>query len=197
MTNSASIGILCTRMTVLDLGCGPGTPLTNTGASPSDRIVGVDLDFGRLKAAAVSFPDRKFVQAKGEVLPFRDRAFDRVVSQVALPYMNIPVALAETNRVLVSGGTVYFSLHAFRFTLHELGIAFPKPKALLFRLWVMLNGLILHFSGKPASIGNRYESFQTVRGISLALRKAGFEQISVSRPEGHLPRLVVQARKIK
>jgi ubiquinone/menaquinone biosynthesis C-methylase UbiE len=184
-------------MRVLDLGCGPGTALANAGVSAHDGVVGVDLVFDRLKAASASFTERRFVQAKGEVLPFRDGAFNRVVSQVALPYMNIPAALAETNRVLISGGTVYFSLHAFRFTLHELGIAFPKPKALLFRLWVMLNGLILHFSGKPASLGGRYESFQTIRGISLALRNAGFEQIVVSRPEGHLPRLVVQARKIK
>jgi len=96
--------------------------------------------------------------------------------------MNIPAALRETNRVLQPGGTLYLSVHALRFTLHELTIAFPKPKALLFRLWVILNGFILHFTGKPVGIKNRYESFQTRRGIAIALHCAGFEDISISRP---------------
>jgi ubiquinone/menaquinone biosynthesis C-methylase UbiE len=182
-------------MRVLDLGCGSGAELAGTGATSSDEIVGIDLAFDRLKAAAGKFPDRKFVRARGEALPFRDQGFDLVVCQVALPYMNIPAALTEMNRVLVAGGTAYLSLHAFRFTLHEFGIAFPKPKALLFRFWVLLNGFILHFTGKPAGLAGRYESFQTVRGISLALRNAGFETISVSRPPGNLPRLLVKAHK--
>ena len=78
-----------------------------------------------------------------------------------MPYMNIPVALAEINRVLEPGGTVHASLRALRFTMHELKLSFPRPKAMAFRLWVLANGLILHFTGKPVAIGGRYESFQT------------------------------------
>jgi hypothetical protein len=77
---------------------------------------------------------------------------------------------------------VHISLHAFGFTMHELRLAFPRQKALLFRLWVLTNGLILHCAGKTASIAGRYESFQTRRGISIALKRAGFAEIGFTRP---------------
>ena len=169
--------------------------MRGTDVCSSDLIVGVDVSLERLTVAQTNFPERVFVQARGEALPFCDETFHMFICKVALPYMNIPLALSEANRVLMPGGSVYLSLHRFRFTLHELKIAFPKPKAFLFRLWVMVNGLILHCTGKPKSIRGRYESFQTVRGISLALRRAGFELLSVSYPPGPLPSLVVRAQK--
>src|SRR6266567_3787012 len=109
-------------MRVLDLGCGFGIDLKNSGVSDSDGVVGVDLDFERLVAAAASFPHRRFVHARGEALPFRHNSFSSVTCQVALPYMNIPVALQEANRVLERKGTLHLSLHALRFTMHELAL---------------------------------------------------------------------------
>jgi ubiquinone/menaquinone biosynthesis C-methylase UbiE len=183
-------------MRVLDLGCGFARNITITIVPASYEIVGVDIALDRLQSAAKKFPSRKFIQARAESLPFADSAFHSIVCEVAMPYMNIPVALSEINRILEPGGTVHFSLHAFRFTLYELRLAFPRPKALLFRLWVMVNGIILHLTGKPAEIGGRYESFQTRRGISLAMQRAGFEDISFSRPRDRFTKqLVVSARK--
>jgi hypothetical protein len=110
--------------------------------------------------------------------------------------MNIPVALDEASRVLERNGTLQLSLHPLRFTIHELALAFPKPKALLFRIWVIANGIVLHFTGKPLGVRGRYESFQTCRGISRALQKAGFRDISFSRPPSRFGRrLLVIARK--
>jgi hypothetical protein len=113
-----------------------------------------------------------------------------------MPYMNIPVALAEIDRVLEPGGTVHFSLHHLRFTLHELKLSFPRPKAMAFRLWVLANGLILHFTGRPVGLGGRYESFQTHRGMTLALIHAGFEDVEFSRLQDNFTnQLIVNARK--
>ena len=183
-------------MRLLDLGCGFGRNITITSVSASDEVFGVDIALDRLQSAAKKFPSRKFIQARAEALPFPDSAFQSIVCEVAMPYMNIPVALSEINRILEPGGTVHFSLHAFRFTLYELRQAFPKPKALTFRLWVMVNGMILHFTGKPAEVRGRYESFQTRRGMSIAMQHAGFEDISFSRPRDRFTkRLVVTARK--
>jgi len=183
-------------MRVLDVGCGFGTELAHCGVASTDTVVGIDQAFERLVVAAGKFSQRRFVQAQGEALPFRSQAFPSVTCQVALPYMNIPVALREASRVLEPGGTLHLSLHPLRFTLHELTIAFPKPKALLFRVWVIANGFILHCTGKPASIRGRYESFQTCRGITIALRNAGFENILFSRPASRFgPRLLVKASK--
>jgi len=60
----------------------------------------------------------------------------------------------------------------------------------------MVNGMILHLTGKPAQVRGRYESFQTRREISIAMRHAGFEDISFSRPRDRFTKqLVVTARK--
>jgi hypothetical protein len=80
--------------------------------------------------------------------------------------------------------------------MHELKLAFPRPKALAFRLWVLTNGFILHCTGKPVGIAGRYESFQTRRGMSVALRRAGFEDIIFTRPRDNFTKqLVATARK--
>lgn len=156
----------------------------------------MDIAFDRLQAAARRHASRRFIQADALKLPFGDEAFRCVVCQGAMPYMNIPVALAEINRVLEPGGTVHASLRALRFTMHELKLSFPRPKAMAFRLWVLANGLILHFTGKPVAIGGRYESFQTRHGMLLALRHAGFEEIEFSRLQDNFTnQLIVTARK--
>lgn len=184
-------------MRVLDLGCGRGRNIViTTKVASSDEIIGMDIAFDRLQAAARRHASRTFIQADALKLPFGDEAFRCVVCQVAMPYMNIPVALAEINRVLEPGGTVHLSLHHLGFTVHELKLSFPRPKAMAFRLWVMMNGLILHFTGKPMAIGGRYESFQTRRGMSLALKHAGFEEIEFSRLQDNFTnQLIVTARK--
>lgn len=184
-------------MRVLDLGCGRGRNIVITKkVANSDEVIGMDLAFDRLQAAAKRHTSRNFVQADALKLPFADEAFRCIVCQVAMPYMNIPVALAEINRVLEPGGTVHFSLHHLGFTMHELKKSFPRPKAMAFRLWVLTNGMILHFTGKPISVGGRYESFQTRRGMSLALCHAGFEEIEFSRLRDNFTnQLIVNARK--
>ena len=46
-------------MRVLDLGCGSGNILKGTGASPSDEIIGVEIQFQRLQTAVSNFRERK------------------------------------------------------------------------------------------------------------------------------------------
>src|SRR6476646_6134566 len=184
-------------MRVLDLGCGRGRNIViTTKVASSDEIIGMDIAFDRLQAAARRHTSRRFIQADALKLPFGDESFRCIVCQVAMPYMNIPVALAEIDRVLEPGGTVHFSLHHLRFTLHELKLSFPRPKAMAFRLWVLANGLILHFTGRPVGLGGRYESFQTHRGMTLALIYAGFEDVEFSRLQDNCTnQLIVNARK--
>ena len=121
---------LILQMRLLDLGCGFGRNITITSVPASDEVFGVDIALDRLQSAAKKFPSRKFIQARAESLPFPDSAFQSIVCEVAMPYMNIPVALSEINRILEPGGTVHFSLHAFRFTLYELRLAFPTTESL-------------------------------------------------------------------
>jgi ubiquinone/menaquinone biosynthesis C-methylase UbiE len=178
-------------MRVLDVGCGAGKPPVRARVAPGDVLIGVDVNAKVLCSARVLFPRRVFLCCQAESLPFADSSFDRVVSSVALPYTNIPRSLAEIRRVLTSEGTVFLSVHHLGFTLHELYSAGPRPVAILFRLFVIANGLIFHVSGKTAEFVNgRRESFQTKRGMTIAMKRAGFRDIVFSR-DG---RLIVEAK---
>jgi ubiquinone/menaquinone biosynthesis C-methylase UbiE len=176
---------------VLDLGCGAGGSPVRSDFSPGDDVTGIDVDEARLAVARQRFPLRTFRCARGESLPFPDASFDRVVSSVALPYMDIPRALAEVRRVLKPGGSVLFSVHPLSFTLSEFRKAAPHPIATGFRFFVLTNGLYFHLTGRIFRVAGKTESFQTRRGLRLALARAGFVSIAFTRPEG---RLIAEAR---
>lgn len=185
-------------MRVLDLGCGSGCDLLSWGVVASDEVTGVDIDDGRLVMAKERFPNRAYLQSPGECLPFEDESFDRVISAVALPYMNIQKTLAEIHRVLEPGGRVSFSLHPPSFTISELlHHAIPKPLPTLFRLYVMADGLFFHCMGRTVAFpSGRTESFQTERGMRIALGRSGFVNASFRRATGPAGKtFVVEARK--
>jgi SAM-dependent methyltransferase len=165
---------------VLDLGCGSGRDLASWGVAAPDVIIGLDMNRPRLLAAKARFPNRTYVRGSGECLPFAEASFDRVLSSVALPYTNIPKTLAEIHRVLAPGGSLWLSLHLPAFTIRELlHNALPKPAAIMFRVYVAGNGLIFHCTGKTVAFPNgRTESFQTERGMRIALNRAGFVNLS-------------------
>lgn len=181
-------------MRVLDIGCGTGNLPRRANLRAEDRVLGIDIHVGRLEVAKRQYPDRQFLCCRAESLPFSDSSFERAVSSLAIPYTNIPLALGEIQRVLIPGGSLFMSVHPARFTLKELRQAFPHPSASLYRLYVLANGLIFHASGRTVGLPNgRVESFQTIRGLRLALKRAGFVEIAVSRPEG---RLLVEAKTL-
>lgn len=187
-------------MRVLDLGCGPGRDLASWGVTTSDEVTGLDIDDSALAIARVRFPNRTYLQGVGECLPFEGESFDRVISAVALPYMNIQKTLAEIHRILVPGGGLSLSLHLPSFTKAELiHNAIPKPVPTIFRLYVMANGLLFHCMGRTVGfLKCRTESFQTERGMRVALNRTGFVNLSFSRATGPVgERFIVEARKSK
>lgn len=187
-------------MRVVDLGCGSGRDLVPWGVIASDEVTGLDIDDSRLATAKVRFPNRTYLQGAGECLPLEDESFDRVISVLALPYMNIQKTLAEIHRILVPGGGLSLSLHPPSFTIAELlHNAIPKPVPTLFRLYVMANGLLFHCTGRTVGfLRARTESFQTERGMRVALNRAGFVDLSFSRAAGPVGEtFVAEARKSK
>jgi ubiquinone/menaquinone biosynthesis C-methylase UbiE len=184
-------------MRVLDLGCGSGRDLASWGVTASDEVTGLDIDYSRLAIAKVRFPNRTYLKAAGECLPFGDESFGRVVSTLALPYMNIQKTLAEIHRILVPGGGLSLSLHPPSFTIAELlHNAIPKPVPTLFRLYVMANGLLFQCTGRTFGfLKGGMESFQTERGMRIALNRTGFVNLSFRRETGPVgERLIVEAR---
>jgi ubiquinone/menaquinone biosynthesis C-methylase UbiE len=185
---------------VLDLGCGSGRDLARWGVTTSDQVTGLDIERNFLQRDQAQFCNRPYVQATGECLPFGNESFDRVVSAIALPYMNIPKALAEARRTLVPGGHLSLTVHPASFTLTELvHNALPKPIATLYRLYVFANGLFFHVTGRTFRFPKgKTESFQTQRGMRIALSRAGFVNVSFRWGTGRLGKtLTVEARRLE
>ena len=80
---------------ILDVGCGAGQTLIGSDATERDAF-GVDPDGDALRLGRSLDGRLLLTRALGEDLPYRDASFDLVVSRVALPYMRIESALAET-----------------------------------------------------------------------------------------------------
>jgi SAM-dependent methyltransferase len=169
---------------ILDIGCGAGQTLVALGAA--GRSVGVDIDIAALRVAArgpIGEPLR-VAAAKGEYLPFATGAFDYVYSRVALPYMNIPVALAEMARVLQPRGHLWLALHPIAIPAEQFRRGNLKGK--VYALYTMLNGLWFHFTGRTLQLpGGVCESIQTERGMRVALQRAGFRNVAFHRTALH------------
>lgn len=98
------------RGRVLDVGTGTGRNLPLFGADV--HAVGIDPSFDSLLAARRRAPGVPLVQASAEALPFRDGAFDTVVS--GLVFCSVPradVGLAEVKRVLKDDGELRMLEH--------------------------------------------------------------------------------------
>jgi ubiquinone/menaquinone biosynthesis C-methylase UbiE len=180
---------------VLDLGCGTGDSWRNLHLQMENfRIIGIDTRCDRAQAANFKYRDRgwTYLCGRGEQLPLPAGSVDGVFCEVALPYMHIPRTLAELHRVLIPGGWLRATLHSPAFTWSEFRKSFPRPKQTLFRVFVFLNGMFLHFFGDVISLGRVAESCQTDRGMRIALRRAGFKNVTF-RHEGR--RFFVEARR--
>ena len=93
------------RGRTLDLGCGTGR---NLPLFPPDvRVVALDPCPQSLARARRRAPRVPLVRARAEALPFRDGAFDTVVSGLVFcSVADPPRGLAEMRRVLAPGGAV-------------------------------------------------------------------------------------------
>lgn len=171
---------------VLDIGCGAGQSLMATNFEPGTTVIGVDVDKSALTLGRQLDKNISFVCARAECLPFQPERLDFVFSRVALPYMNVRETLFEIRRVLKRGGTLWLVLHPYSIVLKELvqSISHLKIKRAAVCLYVFTNGAVLNLLGREFHLPFRkdyYESFQTIKGISRLLRKAGFEEIKAER----------------
>ena len=98
---------------VLEVGCGPGSNLPYYGAGAT-RLVGLDPNPHMLRIAAQKAASRPMdlVRARAEALPFRNGAFDTVVSTANFCSIERPkAALSEIRRALRPGGEYRFYDH--------------------------------------------------------------------------------------
>ncbi len=167
---------------VLDIGCGAGQTLI--AACGGRRSYGMDTDLDALRLGRTLTGDVAFSCASAERLPFRSQSFDVVISRVTLFYTHLPTSLAEIHRVLKPGGRIWVTLNGVGRPL-RLARHVGTWKAWIWFAYVVINSVLFHFTGKLVRFPfHGMESFQTVRGVRRALRKAGFDQIEI-HPENH------------
>lgn len=106
---------------VLDVGAGTGALLARLlAARPGLSACAVDLAPGMCGTARVAAPGAAVSAADAEALPFRDGAFDLVVTTSTLQWLpRVSPALEEARRVLAPGGVLCVALFGAR-TLFEL-----------------------------------------------------------------------------
>jgi SAM-dependent methyltransferase len=179
---------------VLDIGCGAGQTLLALDLQ-GITAVGADLDREALGLGRKLSGKFHFVQSQGETLPFGEGCFDLVFSRVAVPYMDIPMALREMARVLRPGGSLWITLHPLWMLSWSAALASPKAFAFeMYRLvntgWFTVSGSVFRYPLRRS----RLESYQTERGMRLALREAGFEGVGFQH-EGHFLATAQKARR--
>ena len=169
---------------VLDIGCGAGQTLI--AMPPGKRYAGMDVDEEDVRRGA-SWPASAHIllaAARGENLPFTEGSFDFVYSRVALPYMDVTKALTEMRRVLRPGGRIWLTLHPLAIPAAQFKRGNLKGR--IYAGYVILNGFALHLTGRTFPFVNgRCESFQTRRGITLALHRAGFSNVAFHTTGNH------------
>lgn len=100
---------LAPGMSVLDVACGTGVVARAAAdrVGPTGTVVGVDSSEAMLAVARRVRPDVRWQVGDAGSLPFEADAFDRVLCQAALMFVDDPVlALREMGRVAAAGGRV-------------------------------------------------------------------------------------------
>jgi len=155
----------------LDLGCGRGTYdpmllLVRRGIKEK-MYVGVDMDMPALIACS----EKQIVQADISSLPFTDRSFDLVTSNMVFEHLSHPISvLKEAHRVLVDGGVLLVHASA---ALHYMLLLGRMLSASLPRSWYVK--LVSRYTGRNESdIYPAFYQANTVRRLRNAACAADF-----------------------
>jgi ubiquinone/menaquinone biosynthesis C-methylase UbiE len=122
------------RGDVLEVGCGTGRNLPHYDRPR--RVTALELDPGMLSRARRRAPEVRFVVGSAEDLPFRDVAFDTVVSALVFCSVTRPGrGLGEIRRVLRAAGTLRMMEHV-RSDLRPVA----RLQDLLQPAWTLISG---------------------------------------------------------
>jgi ubiquinone/menaquinone biosynthesis C-methylase UbiE len=185
----------CDGWVVLDVGCGIGQTLSAVEFANCAGRHGIDPDAEAIAYGRDNLPGLILEVGRAEAIPYPDGFFDLAYSRVALPYSNVPQALAELFRVTKGGGVVWLALHPWKMERRHWVDALRRRdvRRIVDRAYVLIHSAALFFLqysfGRPWS--GSYESFQLPSGIRRLLAKTGFVDIEISMHR----HFVVRARK--
>ncbi len=156
---------------------GPG--LYSLLAPSARQVFGNDISVETTRAAQAHHPELRTLAADVRHLPYRDRTFDVVVSNSTLDHFeddaDIDVGLRESHRVLRAGGDLLLSLDNGMNPVIAVRNGFA-------RRFLQRIGIVPYHVGP--TLGHR--------GLTAALRRNGFEVLSVDSVL-HCPRMLAVA----
>ncbi len=169
--------------TILDVGCHAGHILEAMKLPDSCQAFGCDVSVDALEIARQRLPHAIFTEARAEKLPYESSYFDMVFARGVVTVLDIPVALAEFNRVLKPGGILWLSLHRWRDCRKALrsGGSRNPLKLLALQTYALVNTACFAYTGRLFRYPfNRLRivSFQTEGRMRKELSKAGFVNIT-------------------
>jgi SAM-dependent methyltransferase len=102
---------------ILDIGCGYGKLMAHL-AQLGTNVVGIEVDPKLIDLCRESGLDVRAGCA--EKIPFPDDSFDRIVCSVVVPYTDERRAVAEWERVIKPGGSIFATLHGTGYGLRYM-----------------------------------------------------------------------------
>jgi SAM-dependent methyltransferase len=175
---------------ILDVGTGACQTLRLLEPDRPVTLFGVDIDLTPLvvggRLALNEGIDLALARASATAMPYRDGAFDLLISRVALNYMHQQTALAEMSRVLRPGGFLFCRVENIWFDLWKL----KRPrsaKALLAGLRNLGWGGLHAATGWQPIPGDRYRgnrTFVSTHRMRLILAKLGCEILHAEPSHG-------------
>ena len=173
---------------VLDVGCGAGQELLPYLDTVS---VGIDVRRSGLVEGRSLFGSRapSLLVGVGEALPFARAAFDVVLCRLAVPYMNVRMALDEMARVLAPGGVLVLQVHHLRYYLRRL-LPARTLKEIVHALRVIGRGAAFELTGHQM----RGEVFQLIGSLQRMLTAAGFAVVEIDESDRAAPIAVARRR---
>jgi ubiquinone/menaquinone biosynthesis C-methylase UbiE len=153
---------------VLDVACGTGivARLAYEKIAPNGSVSGLDVNPGMLAMARSISPDTsiEWYEASAEAMPLPDNAFDVVLCQMGLQFMEDKlVALQEMRRVLAPSGRLILNL--------------PGPAAEVFA--IMANAMQKNINAQAAGFVNHVFSLYDTKEIQQLMSEAGLENIDI------------------
>lgn len=179
-------------MSVLDIGCGPGTITVGLAEAVAPGVVtGVDIetsqvDLGRDRAASLGLENCRFETGSVYELPLADNSVDAVYGHtILMQFADLDPVMEEIKRVLKSGGLIGFREIDFGASIYQSeSSAFGQ----LQQLW---RKSIQHNGGNP-DIGHTLPSLLASAGFDILTTGASYNYAPT--PEAKVRRSAVMAR---
>ncbi len=116
---------------ILDIGMGTGW-LANriSHLFPRTDVSGIDIAPGMIEVAKKNYDTFRIVQANAQALPFKEKTFDLIVSNLAYQWVSdLPAAFQENYRCLNEQGMCCFTMFGYQ-TLDELFVSLKEAQVI-------------------------------------------------------------------